>query len=131
MFYSPISHKVFIRIVKPQERNKEMNTLMKFFGGVACFMDAFDDAKIPRLKFSSGDNDLENENNSYGGTYHSTTDRSYSLSSPNAVHTSDDSSNEDADEYDSAFVETAVSAARLGRVLRVVNKANHIAACRR
>lgn len=109
-----------------------MNALLKIIGGVACFMDAFDDAKIPRLKSSSADDDYENENDAVSDGaifYRSSADSNYSPSM-GASCESDDSCNEDADECDSA-VEMAVTAARIGRVLRVVDRANYIAACRR
>ena len=107
-----------------------MNALLKIIGGVACFMDAFQDVKIP--KSSSADDDYENEDDAHsGGTifYRSSADSNYSPSM-GASCESDDSCNEDADECDSA-VEMAVTAARIGRVLRVVDRANYIAACRR
>ena len=109
-----------------------MNAFLKVLGGVACLMDAFDDSKIPRIKSSSADNDYENENDAHcGGTgfYRSTADSNYSRSL-GASCESDDSCNEDADEYDST-VEMAVTAARIGRCLRIVDKANYIGACRR
>ncbi len=109
-----------------------MNALLSIIGGISCFIDAFDDSRIPRLKSSSADDDYEKENDAhFGGTslYRSRADSNYSPSM-GASCESDDGCNEDADEYDST-VEMAVTAARIGRCLRIVDRANYIAACRR
>ena len=109
-----------------------MNSFLKMVGAVACFMDAFDDAKIPRFKASSADNyENEDTHNGTDGTSHyrfcrDDIDRDYSHHSEEG----DDFCNCNEDTDDST-VEAAVSAARIGRVLRIVDAGRHIAACRR
>lgn len=112
-----------------------MSALLKIIGGIACFMDAFDDAKIPRFESASNDDDTENETSTHSeGTYfYRCCDSGDYCPRPQSRewHSDDDSDSDADDSASDSIAETAETCARIGRVLRIVNQASHIAARRR
>ena len=109
--------------------------LKKLLGAIEVFREAFDDSKHPTFSASSTDDDefRVNDHDAKGdGCFYRSSPSSYSSSSYGGSSPRWSSSEEDdGREEDDATIDNVVTCIRLGRVMRLVDRANYIAACRR
>lgn len=117
-----------------------MSGLMKLLGAIEVFREAFDDSKHPTFSASSTDDEefRVNDHDSRKGDgcfYRSSPSSSYgsssySGSSSNWSRCEEDDGCAEDDSHD-ATIDTVVTCIRIGRIMRLVDRGNYIAACKR
>ena len=106
--------------------------LKKLLGAIEVFREAFDDSKHPTFSASSTDDeDFRVDDGNSGG-------RHFYSSSSSGGHTSchhwsggDDGEATEEDDSSDSTADTVATCIRLGRVMRLVDRGNYIAACKR
>lgn len=110
-----------------------MNGFLKLLCALERMREAFDDSKHPTFSSTSlDDEDFRVDDGNSGGRHF------YSSSSSSGGHTSchhwsggDDGEATEEDDSSDSTADTVATCIRLGRVMRLVDRGNYIAACKR
>ena len=112
-----------------------MNGFLKLLGAIEVMREAFDDSKHPTFSSTSVDDEefrVDDSDSNHGGRHF------YSSSSSSGGHTSchhwsgyDDGEATEEDDSSDSTADTVATCIRLGRVMRLVDRGNYIAACKR
>lgn len=111
-----------------------MNGFLKLFCALEAMREAFDDSRHPTFSSTSVDDEefrVDDSDSNHGGRHFYSSSSSGGQSSCHHWSGGDDGEATEEDDSSDSTADTVATCIRLGRVMRLVDRGNYIAACKR